>query len=659
MELLPPEKEKRKLKLARPKHLSPEEEAEVCRRLNKMFVRAKAWKEKVAGRDNENWRTLWDFYLGRANHWKGYPGALKKGFQFTNNRIRRNIKIALALKNEMNIAAEIQPREPDDEVTAVLLEAAKGAIWEREDTQKALKDIDEYASVLGIGIGRVSWDPSALNGLGDVVIRCIPAEDFYVEPGALDLEQARYVCYERRMDAKEVEARFGLREAPAAPSKSEPIGEREEGETYRTDERAYNVSESGQLSSTTSLIPADTYVSDEGKEVIVREWYIRDETYEEVDDPEQEGGKLRRRRYPNGRHIVQVGDKHIVVDEDNKYKHGKWPFFHWVDETDPRTFYGDTSARQAIEPQRELNIVESLIVLSAHLNTATPWVVYAGSGVPVTVLQKQGAKANGIIMCRPGMKPERLHPPGIPPHLLQYRDILIETIDKLMRIQDVIPPGARGYPQSGEIIRELRETQLVEIRQKAENKAHGIKRCVELIAATVQQFYKTERYVRIVGPLPRALEGLLDPETSEEIVYTPGGDVDSGTHFVRMRPDNLKGGWDVRIVESTWEPLSQEVQVEQLLKLNERDPETIPISDIIEFRMSLGPMRERILRRIRKKQQAEEQPPPEQGGGPGMPPGGPAPPGMPPGGMPPPGGPPPMGGPPPPMGPPPGMPGVM
>ena len=627
------------LNVKRPKGLTGEDEAAINAKLDRMEQAAKADKAKVAGDDNCRWKHYQNFYLGGSNHWADYDGSLT--LQFTDNRIGRNVNIKESLISELKSNAEFQPREPGDEVTAALLNAALEYLMERRHIREKEERMSRVASVIGTGVGKVVWDAEADGGIGDVDVFVVPSEDFYVEPGVTDLDDARYVFYERWMDPAEIELRWGIKpkDLQADTEQQDDSWELEDS-PKKSGGRTHHIVAAGEdaATTTTNLVPAPFISDDETEKAKVQEWFVRESD---------------KKKYPGGRMIVRVG-RHIVEDKKNPYEHGRWPYYHMVDVEDPKRFWGDTVVRQAIPLQKALNIVVSCIQSGINLNVNTPWVNYAGSGIPNEFLQTYGSTGNTVFNCRgPHVKPERLPPPGVHGDLFQWLHENKEEIDKIMRVQDVIPPGARGYPASGDVVERLQDVQMVEIRQAANFRARGIRRRTELIGATIQQFYKDGRYVRLVGPLPRYLEGFVDPEDEtrkNEIVQSEG----DGLHYVKMNPDNMKRPVDTKVVESTFEPMSWKAQVDSLIKLHELDPEAVTVADIIDLKFHMGPIRDIVRRRQQKREEEAAQPPPEEpmppdmGMGPDMMGGGMPPMGMPPmgGGMPPPPGMPPMMGPP-------------
>ena len=351
-----------------------------------------------------------------------------------------------------------------------------------------------------------------------------------------------------------------------------------------------------------------------------------------------------REKYPTGRMIVRVG-RTIVEDKKNPYKHSEWPIVAFRDTIVPHRIWGATTVKDAGPLQRWLNLMESLIGYNTHTQTTGMRFTFPG-GIPRKKLERDAGKPGVVFeVVSPHLMPKMEYPNPLPHGILEQRGNLLESIDKAMRIQETVPPGARGWPASGEVVEQMRESQQVEIRDTADNFAEGIGRIANQIAANTQQFYNKERYARIVGPLPKALDGMEDPNTGELIAVSENDNL----HYVKFNPDNLKRGFDTSVVEATWQPMSKKARFDALMDLQERFPDDVTIDVVLENIDLKG--KEKILRAYRER---TSEPPPEEApmGPEGMPPDGMMPPGMAPPGM---GMPPPGGMPPPMMGPPPGM----
>ncbi len=456
------------------------------------------------------------------------------------------------------------------------------------------------------------------------------------EPGKTKFDDMRWMCGWSWIDEKECESKYGFKpDDPGEENKNADMGDLDDKHAQTTG-TMHNVVDYDEplATTTTGKIPADSFFSggENVKKVLKEEWWIRDEAWE-VTEGDEGGKKTKSKKYPGGRLIIRLG-KQVVVDKKNPYDHGKWPYAHDVDELDPKRIWGDCSIRHAISVQKEHNVAFSIIANNMHLNNNTPWLNPYNSGVSNDDLQTQGSLSGGIINCRPNAPPTRLPPAPISGTLFEWYDRTAEEIDNLMEIQQVIPPGARGYPASGEVIEQLRESQLVKIRARANNRARCVQRVVELLGATVAQFYTEERYIRIVGPLPEALQKLAAESIGDdEGAIRPNG---GKGYFVKVDPKAISQRLDVRIKEAVWEPLSKKSQIDQLTHIMELQGGVAPDAPIqptdILAMSELGTVGDQMKRRAdmrEAKLKAEEaaappEPPPMDPNamqGPPMPPG--------------------------------------
>ena len=605
----------KKLELRRPKHITDAIEAAMNAQLNKMGAAGTAYRDKVSGVNCRRWKHYTDFALG--NHWGDYDGDLE--VLYTDNCIGKNLKTKANLVNEMHIAAEFHPREPGDEQMTALMNAVIRYYWEYARIPEVLDRAGMIADRIGTGFVKVHWDPSTNDGLGDVRADWVPSENIITEPGKVKFDDCRWMREVSWLDPAEVKTKYGgLPKSSGDENENDRMGDLEDAKSGTTG-TMYNVVDYDEAlaTTTTGKLPAEGFfsTSEEHGKVRREEWYVRDNAIEVTEG--DEGEKQSKKKYKNGRYIVRIGTQ-IVEDKEFPYDHGKWPYARDVDVLDPKQFWGDTDVRPAIPVQKEHNLCFTIIANTMHLNTNTPWLNPFNSGVSNSDLQTNGSRSGGVINHRPNAEPSRMPPGAISNQLFEWFDRTDEKIDKLMGIQDVVPPGARGYPASGEVIEQLRESQLVNIRARANNRARCVRRIVELLGATVAQFYTEARYIRLTGPLPEALNRLAaDSLNDPEGPIRPNG---KDGYFVKIDPKAISKRLDAEIREATWEPLSKKAQIDQLIKVSEMpggDQVVMP-SDVIQL-MGLGVMGDRMARKVEKREaEAAAAPPapPEQPMGP-------------------------------------------
>ena len=605
----------KKLSLKRPKHLDDAAELAIIAQLDKMHAAGLAYRDKVAGVGCRRWKHYTDFALG--NHWDDYDGNLQ--VLYTDNRLGSNLRTKADLVNEMHIAAEFHPREPQDQEASALMNAVVKYYWEYLEVPETLDCGGMVADRIGTGIFKVSWDPHA-GELGDPRIDHIPSENIVTEPGKRKFDHMRWMCEDSWLDPKEAETKYGaLPDDIGSPNPVPDMGDMHESAVASTTGSMKMLAAAGEAvpSTTTGKVPADSFFSttNDAEKVHRQEWYVRDDAIEVTEG--DEGAVKKAKKYPNGRFIVRIGSQ-IVEDKPFPYEHGKWPYARDVDELDPKNFWADTSVRRAIPVQKEHNVCFTIMANNMHLNTSTPWMNPFNSGVSNADLQTKGSTGGAVINHRPNAEPKRMPPAAISNALFEWYDRTKNEIDELMQIQDVVPPGARGYPSSGEVIEQLRESQLVKVRARANNRARCVRRIVMLLGATIAQFYTEKRYIRITGPLPEALQHLAaDSIGNDEGPVRPNG---KDGYFIEIDPKAISAKLDTEIRDAVWEPLSKKAQIDQLSDLMEKQGAVAPDapiqpSDLLPL-MQLGVFGDVLRRKIEKREADLAAAPPEPPPGP-------------------------------------------
>ena len=624
----------KELKLKRPHTVG--EEAAINKQLDGLMLKMRTEKNEVAGHNNSEWDKLYDLYAGGERHWKGYGGNIPKSARISLPLIERNTQIKLGLLSDMDTGYEIVPVEPTDEIQAYLLDTLSKYWWSKYHISHKVKSAILDALILGTGIVKVYYDYD----LDDINVRAIPPEDMWVMPGTTNFtrDECSGCCYRTKMDSAVVTAKWGIKpETRAAEDDGADFRKSEQG-TDTGQETALHMVAPGDAAVTTSttyLPGAHIHDSDRDEMVWVEEWWL--------DDTDE-------KKYPGGRMIIRVGTR-IVEDKKNPYKHGQWPFVRFIDELVPHRFWGDTTLRHAGPLQRQINVIESLIVYNTHIQTSGNTYTFT-NGIPARKLMAAKGVPGMVFTIQNAMQmPKTEYSNPLPSGILGYVAEKIEQLNKVMRVQEVIPPGSRGYPSSGHVVEKLQETQQVEIRETGDYVAEGILRIGEQAIGLMQQYYNRTRTVRILGPQPEALAGLKDPKTGKDVLTSDKHN--KRVHYLKVNPDNIKGRFDFQPEESTYKPYSAQARYDTLMDLQERFPEDITIIHVLREINLKG--KAQIIKDHNERIEAESEPPPEEQGPPpdmmmgGMPPdpmmGG----GM----MPPPqGGMPGMGGPPPPIMPP-------
>ncbi len=87
----------------------------------------------------------------------------------------------------------ILPREENDRGEAARLSAIIPAVLEQNEFEETYSDVLWQKLKTGTGVYGVFWDPSKLNGLGDISIKKVDLLNIFWEPGITDLQQSRNI----------------------------------------------------------------------------------------------------------------------------------------------------------------------------------------------------------------------------------------------------------------------------------------------------------------------------------------------------------------------------------------------------------------------------------------------------------------------------------
>lgn len=105
-------------------------------------------------------------------------------------------------------AANILPRQSDDEAEARMLSAIIPVIMEQTRFEKVYSDVAWYALKHGGGIFGVFWDGRRHNGVGDIVCRRVDFMNLFWEPGITDIQQSANVFSVELVDNDLLYARY-------------------------------------------------------------------------------------------------------------------------------------------------------------------------------------------------------------------------------------------------------------------------------------------------------------------------------------------------------------------------------------------------------------------------------------------------------------------
>jgi len=417
------------------------------------------------------WEKNLDYLEGK--HWlEGErPGGLA---QVTMNNLWRIVRQEAALLTDSRPTVKVVARNPKLSDAADTLNKLVQAVFFREHVDLLIVRAVIDMAVFGTAYWKVTWDPMARGGLGDIRIervdpRSVLQEDVY------RLEDAQYIGYAVDVPLVEVRRRFPGRGLLVQPTPTTSTGTFV-GTTFLQRVRG---SRSSPTVGTQTIARAT-----------IREWWIR--------DPSLEGDSL---RYPNGRVLTTDGSV-ILFDRPSPYII-EWPG-PWVKMSLPSaqdTAWPVSSLEHLIDMQKYLNIAMSNILDQVRFITQGVWIADHNALTPQAKKLLQGAvPPNTLIEKNPNadLRWERLG--DVSGASLEVVRMLNQALEFVYGMMDVsygrIPRGI----QAGAALELLQFASQSIVRLNAREIERGLMDLGQKVLGLILQFYENERVDALLGP---------------------------------------------------------------------------------------------------------------------------------------------------------------
>jgi len=328
--------------------------------------------------------------------------------------------------------------------------------------------------VAGVGIEKIVYDFRS-NMVRAIII---DPTSFYPDPygQAPDFSDHQYVIHEIEMDASQIERQFGI-------SEKEFGGEPGAGGT-------------GIFSLVRKIFGGEGVGIYERRRYPVWDVYYNEATPAEIMNTQKEPKSL---RYPRGRHLVIVNGKKVVLDEENPYRHGDFPFVSFHDYTIPRSFWSLGELDNLMPIQVSINVLFSQLIMNAILTSNAQW-IYPKGAIPRGSLTNEPGL---MIPVDPRMvdKVRRVEPGRIPAGLTILMRDLEEHAQRVSSVTDVMLGREPKAGTSGIAIQGLQTAAMGRVRFKIINLDESLRRQARLEFALIQDYadFEDPRYTRKLG----------------------------------------------------------------------------------------------------------------------------------------------------------------
>lgn len=352
-------------------------------------------------------------------------------------------------------------RSEDDEETAETLTDVMPAILEQNDIAGAFMAETREKVVSGTGVYAVTWDPSKLNGLGDVDIRSVSPLNLYWEPGMTDIQRSPALFF-------------------------------------------------------VDLVPNETLLSQypqldgklTGNSLVVTEYIYDDAVDNTRRSPVIEYYYKRKAGTKTVLHYAKICAEELLYASENDplyaergwYDHGKYPFVFDVLFPLPGSPCGFGYVTVGKDQQYQIDKLSNAIVRNAIIASTRRKYVRKDANIneaDLMDIEKDVVTVGGSRDVRESVM--TIDEPTLPGTYVSILDNLVGTLKETTANRDFAQGGTTGGVTSGTAISALVESGSKQSRVIIRGSYEAYKQVVTIVFELIRQFYDDRRVYRIQG----------------------------------------------------------------------------------------------------------------------------------------------------------------
>jgi hypothetical protein len=536
--------------------------------VQKTFSIHRAWRKRF----DLYWDRYIDLYAG--NHWpQMYDRADFWKARIVVNYTRAIIQTIVATVMDSDPKICVQAGDPLQQAYAGTLEACLDSIWMRCNANVEVKDAQTDACTVGTGYLIGYFDPDAENGLGDVLIKSLPPECVYPQPGCQQVSDCKVFFIMRRESRAWIERYWPDKVHLCRPGAGGDLGDMEQKRQVANYQGAGGMAfidspvggiggeyggDDPQIADKTNFSNPpyaygyaqeplydviEFYVEDRSLEVVTETYVVSELHYDmwgtpHVVDKEHER-TFERPRYESGWRHGFVNGRTTLEDKNSDFP--GIPVAKVVDEAVPHEWFG-TGEPQTLEPlQVELNKARSQMIDHARLNGGAVWLVDKAAGIQNDDLDNRP----GLIVRYNRTNGQELkREPGVP--MPSFMMELVEIAIRDMREVSGVSAQASGQPpkgvRSGAGFESATNIATLRIHPRTHNLEVALRDIGRITIKLVQRNYTSVRLIRVLGN-------------------------DGFTNFIPFNGANIRGDWDLMVMPGSTMGQTQEAEKQTAMEL--------------------------------------------------------------------------------------------
>jgi hypothetical protein len=464
---------------------------------------------------DQHWKKYKDYYNGKQ--WEKIPPSYIPSPSI--NVIRSTIETMLPLMTDTSPGFDVIAKRPQDYQFSETLSKTIHDWWNKRSMDSLIPNVLKDSMVVDVGIAKVVWDEKLENGLGDIQVTRISPDDVWVNPGSNDFDiNCDYVIERSYKTVGELKKLF-----PDKADKIRTTGDKKDNKAYSDDNSFNSVSKDIVfVSPTDRKSPLRTSANFSGTNtseyivVEVLEVWLKDYTIEQY-ELENEESKTRY-KYPGGRLITIIpGQRLMLQDAGNPYKHQRFPYVKFIDCCRPGEFYGQGEIEPLIEVQNLINKTMQIIYNWANSMTNPVWILDSDSGVDPEMLTNQ---VGLIVTKKRGSDVRREMGVALPPQVFELYGQLQAIADQISGVNDVTQGRKPIGITAAEALQTMQDAAQTRIRLKSRNMEVSLSRMGELVVSLMMQYYTDIRVTRMSGSnttWPKYFEFYIEPQEENKV----------------------------------------------------------------------------------------------------------------------------------------------
>tara|TARA_Y100000310_G_scaffold283502_1_gene305519 strand:- start:3250 stop:5022 length:1773 start_codon:yes stop_codon:yes gene_type:complete len=560
---------------------APVSEREMSDQIWKRIRKAKKAKNVFS----REWGRFYSLYAGR--HWdKARPEWMSEPVV---NLTFSTIETILPILTDNRPQISVIPFEPGDIDIARVLSEIVQYLWEHNDMDIKLPKIVKNVLIFGNGFIKVDWDPTAREGLGEIRMTGIDPENILVDPNGTDDESINWMAHVQNVPKSIVRAN------PAWAGKMESVSNSAYDSSFTIQRK---ISSQGGKS---GLKPTQ-YTDTQKKQA----FDFTDEPSGALDEDNLVTLVEMWERDPaTGSMTKSVLANDILLESGpSPFNHNWFPIVHFMDYPVGWNYWASGEVQHVEKLQLEINKRRGMMIDILKFTSMPMLVVDPTSGVDYeNIVTRPGLVIPAI--GGPGSV-SWLHPPRVPGELFAMNDRDKADFDTILGNVDVLQGRKPAGVEAAAAIEALTEAANTRMRLKVRYMEAALRQIGRLVVSMIQQFYNTERVIRVAG---RDAETMLDKELDFFSVNSPTGMGPDGQLVLNniIPPD---AEFDIRIGAGSTLPVSRQSRFTQALQLFQ-----VGAIDQVELLKHSGwPRFEEVIARMEQQKEAQIEAMSAQGG---------------------------------------------